>query len=267
MVEGLLRGYHMTRQTRRSAVASSLLLTQLLCRDGRCVAFLQQQPHCRRVDANKISAPISLQALSNGEKAEEGEVIFKSSFIVDQNDAYTYNSHLSSGILSSHETPIISAKNSSLSMEEEEEHCYLDDITSGTDAGSTCFISDSYSINEDDKAFDQTVVSPSSSFDPSLPFNTRIPSTTMDFMLRYIPLIMPVLAYFTYEDTAKMFNGLVEVISNNNWVVSLARSSLMNYIRDDSVHYLILAVSQRHFRNLTFAFLSSQQKHHPHLRL
>jgi len=219
----------MTRQTRRSAVASSLQLTQLLCHDGRCVAFLQQQPHCSRVDANKISAPISLQALSNGEKAEEREMIVGSSFVVDQNDAYVYNNmHLSE------ETPIISAKNSSLVMvlEEEEEHCYLDDITSGTDAGSTCFISDSYSINEDDKAFDQTVVSPSSSFDPSLPFNTRIPSTTMDFMLRYIPLIMPVLAYFTYEDTAKMFNGLVEVISNNNWVVSLARSSLMNYIRD-----------------------------------
>ena len=112
----------MTRQTRRSAVASSLILTQLLCHDGRCVAFLQQQPHCSRVDANKISAPISLQALSNGEKAEEREMIVGSSFVVDQNDAYVYNNmHLSE------ETPIISAKNSSLVMvlEEEEEHCYI----------------------------------------------------------------------------------------------------------------------------------------------
>lgn len=57
--------------------------------------------------------------------------------------------------------------------------------------------------------YPRRVVSPLSSFDPSLPFNTRIPSTTMDFMLRYIPLIMPVLAYFIYEETAKMFNGLV----------------------------------------------------------
>ena len=142
---------------------------------------------------------------------------------MDQIDAYAYNTmQLSSGILSSsHEIPIVSAKDSSSIMEDEEDHCYLDDITSGTDAGSTCFISDSSSIYEHDEAFDQTVASSSSSFDPSLPFNTRIPSTTMDFMLRYIPLIMPVLAYFTYEDTAKMFNGLVEVISNNNWVVSV----------------------------------------------
>ena len=115
----------MTRQTRRSAVASSLILTQLLCHDGRCVAFLQQQPHCSRVDANKISAPISLQALSNGEKAEEREMIVGSSFVVDQNDAYVYNNmHLSE------ETPIISAKNSSLVMvlEEEEEHCYIPNV-------------------------------------------------------------------------------------------------------------------------------------------
>jgi hypothetical protein len=183
------------------------------------------------VDAKKIiSSPVSLLALSNGEKADE--IVVGSSLIVDQNDAYANNTmHLSPGILSSsHEIPIISAKNSSLIMEDEEDHCYLDDITSGTDAGSTCFISDSSSIYEHDEAFDQTVASPSSSFDPSLPFNTRIPSTTMDFMLRYIPLIMPVLAYFTYEDTAKIFNGLVEVISNNNWVVSVLRSSLMKYV-------------------------------------
>lgn len=209
-----------TRQTRRSAVvASSLLLTQLLCHDGRCVAFLQQQPHCSRVDANKISAPIiSLQASSNEKKAEEREMIVGSS-LIDQNDAHTYDIHLFPGMLSSHPAPIIFAKKFFIDQEEEDDHCYHDDITSGTDAGSPFFISDSSSIYEDNEAFDQRVASPSS-FDPSLPFNTRIPSTTMDFMLRYIPIIMPVLAYFKYEDTAKMFNGLVEVISNNNWVVS-----------------------------------------------
>ena len=36
--------------------------------------------------------------------------------------------------------------------------------------------------------------------------------------LRYIPLLMPILAYSTYELTAQLFDGIVELISNNNWV-------------------------------------------------
>ncbi|KAL7532512.1 hypothetical protein ACHAXR_004671 [Thalassiosira sp. AJA248-18] len=91
---------------------------------------------------------------------------------------------------------------------EEEELCYLDDLP-GTDAGQTCFVSDSSSLSSDPS---------SAKFLASLPFNTRIPSTAIDIFLRYLPFIMPVVAYSTYEPTAKCFEKAVEFISDNNWV-------------------------------------------------
>ena len=86
---------------------------------------------------------------------------------------------------------------------EDEELCFLDDMP-GTESGQTCFVSDSSSPY----------------FDPnsSLPFNTRIPPRTLDLTLRYIPFVMPLVAYSTYETTAKMFERIVQVISDNNWV-------------------------------------------------
>jgi len=78
-----------------------------------------------------------------------------------------------------------------------------------TDAGQTCFVSDSSSLSSDDNSL---------KFLASLPFNTRIPPTVVDLILKYLPFIMPVIAYFTYEPTAKIFNGMVEIISSNNWV-------------------------------------------------
>jgi hypothetical protein len=39
-----------------------------------------------------------------------------------------------------------------------------------------------------------------------------------NLVLRYTPILMPVLAYSTYELTAQLFDSVVEVISNNNWV-------------------------------------------------
>ncbi|KAL3792998.1 hypothetical protein ACHAW5_009182 [Stephanodiscus triporus] len=116
-----------------------------------------------------------------------------------------------------HSSPDSSSSNSalnfsiadySLNLEEEEELCYLDDILA-TDAGQTCFVSDSSNLSSDTN---------SSKFITSLPFNTRIPPTEMGVILRYVPFIMPVVAYFTYEPTAKIFNGVVEIISSNTWV-------------------------------------------------
>mmetsp|Transcript_66 Transcript_66/g.155 ORF Transcript_66/g.155 Transcript_66/m.155 type:complete len:514 (+) Transcript_66:278-1819(+) len=104
-----------------------------------------------------------------------------------------------------------SAKNASMQLEtslDEEELCYLDDLP-GTDAGQTCFISDSSSLSSDPD---------SSNFLVSLPFNTRIPPIATDLTLKYLPFIMPLLAYSTYEATAKIFEKAVELISNNNWV-------------------------------------------------
>ncbi|KAL9187986.1 hypothetical protein ACHAXT_006364 [Thalassiosira profunda] len=94
------------------------------------------------------------------------------------------------------------------SATDEQELCFLDDMP-GTDAGQTCFVSDSTSLSSDPS---------SSKFLESLPFNTRIPPIAFDLGLRYIPFIMPLLAYSTYEPTAKLFEKIVEVISNNNWV-------------------------------------------------
>jgi hypothetical protein len=39
-----------------------------------------------------------------------------------------------------------------------------------------------------------------------------------NLVLRYTPILMPILAYSTYELTAQLFNSVVELISNNNWV-------------------------------------------------
>jgi hypothetical protein len=93
-------------------------------------------------------------------------------------------------------------------LEEVDELCYLDDIPV-TDAGQTCFVSDSSSLSSDPN---------SSDFLASLPFNTRDSPTVVDTVLRFLPFIMPVFAYFTYEPTAKLFNIMVEIISSNNWV-------------------------------------------------
>ena len=88
---------------------------------------------------------------------------------------------------------------------EEDELCYLDDLP-GTNAGQTCFVSDSSSLSDDPKA------------SASLPFNTRIPDESIDFSLRYLPFIMPLGAYMTYVPTARLFEQIVQALSNNNWV-------------------------------------------------
>jgi hypothetical protein len=97
--------------------------------------------------------------------------------------------------------------------EDEEELCFLDDLP-GTDAEQTCFMSSrtsSSTFDDDDN--------PS-----SLPYNKRriISSSptiiSMEFVLKYLPFLMPIIAYSTYESTARSFNRLVEFISDNNWI-------------------------------------------------
>eukprot|EP00984_Skeletonema_dohrnii_P014733 scaffold6243_cov108-Skeletonema_dohrnii-CCMP3373.AAC.2 len=93
---------------------------------------------------------------------------------------------------------------------DEEELCFLDDLP-GTDVGQSCFVSSDNYDNGDD-------ANPSASMSQSLPFNTRLPPLAMDLTLRYLPFIMPIVAYSTYESTARMFNKMVEFISDNNWI-------------------------------------------------
>jgi hypothetical protein len=97
--------------------------------------------------------------------------------------------------------------------EDEEELCFLDDLP-GTDAEQTCFMASrtlSSTFNDDDN--------PS-----SLPYNKRriisSPPTivSMEIALKYLPFLMPIIAYSTYESTARLFDRLVEFISDNNWI-------------------------------------------------
>lgn len=91
---------------------------------------------------------------------------------------------------------------------DDEELCYLDDML-GEFAGETCFVSDSSSLSSDPD---------SARLLEALPFNIRIPPATTDLALRYLPFIMPLLAYSTYEYTAMVFEKTVEFLSHNNWV-------------------------------------------------
>jgi len=138
--------------------------------------------------------------------------------LVDRSNVYMDSSPTST---STHVSPNLGViTNSSLHAEsalqevfeeEEEELCYLDDLP-GTDAGQTCFVSDSSSPSSDPN--------PSTFLPGSLPFNTRvrIPPVATELALRYLPFIMPILAYSSYESTAKLFEKTVEIISSNNWV-------------------------------------------------
>lgn len=103
-----------------------------------------------------------------------------------------------------------------LKQEEEEELCYLDDML-GEVAGETCFVSDSSSLtsNNPNKNNSENNNNPSIG---SLPYNIRIPPGPTDIALRYLPFVMPLFAYSTYETTAMIFEKTVEFLSHNNWV-------------------------------------------------
>jgi len=109
-------------------------------------------------------------------------------------------------------------------LDEEEELCYLDDMP-GTTAGETCFVSHSSSLaspsfetdSNNNNNLNNNNESSKKKFLLSLPFNTR-DSVVTDVTLKYLPFIMPIIAYSSYESTAKIFERTVEYISNNNWV-------------------------------------------------
>ena len=83
----------------------------------------------------------------------------------------------------------------SLNKEEEEDLlCYMDELP-GSDAGQTCFVSDS-----------------------STSISSDTNNISIDAVLRYVPIVMPLLAYSTYESTAQLFDNAVTIISNNNWI-------------------------------------------------
>jgi len=79
---------------------------------------------------------------------------------------------------------------------EEEDLCYMDELP-GIDAGQTCFVSDSST---------------------SISSDTHISPSMIDAALRFVPIVMPLLAYSTYESTAQLFDNAVTIISNNNWI-------------------------------------------------
>lgn len=86
--------------------------------------------------------------------------------------------------------------------DDDEELCFLDDLP-GTDAGQSCFVDSSTSppiTNNSDDDDDYN------------------PSISMDIILRYLPFIMPIVAYLTYESTARSFDRMVTLMSDNNWI-------------------------------------------------
>lgn len=110
-------------------------------------------------------------------------------------------------------TPTSRTATTTFDGEDEEELCFLDDLP-GTDAEQTCFVSSTSSSStiDDDE-------NPS-----SRPYNKRriisSPPTivSMELALKYLPFLMPIIAYSSYESTARSFNRLVEFISDNNWI-------------------------------------------------
>lgn len=220
-------------------MALSLALLQMLLSTEPCVAFMQPFTVKQWTNSRAITPMISvLQAganvdLSGRDKSDKTNYLINKNEelnrsptfpterrrkLVDRSNVYMDSSPTST---STHVSPNLGdITNSSLLPEsalqevfeeEEEELCYLDDLP-GTDAGQTCFVSDSSSLSSDPN--------PSKFLPGSLPFNTRvrIPPIATELALRYLPFVMPVLAYSTYESTAKLFEKTVEIISSNNWV-------------------------------------------------
>ena len=198
------------RHLRNAALPLSVL--HLLVREEPCVAFRQLYTTSSSWAKTKMYSPLSLRA-SIGDLPDTGKSLDEesnnpiTSLLVDRSSVYIMNTSPDS-VSSNLALNFSIAPNSSLNLEDEEELCFLDDIPV-TDAGQTCFVSDSSSLSSDDNSL---------KFLASLPFNTRIPPTVVDLILKNLPFIMPVIAYFTYEPTAKIFNGMVEIISSNNWV-------------------------------------------------
>ena len=196
-----------TRRPLRNA-ALTLSVLHLLFREG--AAFWQLHTTSSWSKA-KAYSPLSLRAFI-GDSPDTGKSLDEESnnpitSLVDRSSVYIVNTSPDS-VSWNFALNFSIATNSSLNLEDEEELCFLDDIPV-TNAGQTCFVSDSSSLSSDHN---------SSKFLASLPFYTRIPPTVVDLILKYLPFIMPVIAYFTYESTAKIFNGMVEIISSNNWV-------------------------------------------------
>lgn len=200
--------------------ALSMSLLQLLLRIEPCVMAFTNPTAPRRA-APKASVPSPLRSVDEGSsgsrpEATEGGGDDRPSFkkeggrkLVDRSSVYVHHSSPAARASTDAARDVSAAAAPPRLDDEDIELCYLDDMP-GTNAGETCFVSHSSSISSDPE---------SSRFLASLPFNTRIPPVqALDLALRFIPVVMPVLAYWTYEPTAKVFERTVEYISNNNWV-------------------------------------------------
>jgi len=182
--------------------ALSLSLLQLLLSVEPCVAFMQPPPSSLLASTRTLSPVAStIKAATKTDYSNEDSKRRRK--LVDRSNVYYEQSSPSTTSPSSDVK-----QKSSLQLEsalEEEELCFLDELP-GTDAGQTCFVSEASSLSSDPTFLDP------------LPFDTRIPPMAIDLAIRYVPFITPLLAYSTYEFTAKMFEKSVQLISKNNWV-------------------------------------------------
>lgn len=183
-------------------MASTSIVPSMLMSTESCVAFMQLFAASKLIQpraTSKTSPLITvLRAGANDDPypyGVDGREVFSSERrrkLVDRTNVYnTYSS------------PTRPFAESSLDLEAalEEEVCYLGELP-GTDDRS-CFAPGRGTTAVRRRGASGFV---------------RLPSRAVDLVLRYLPILMPLVAYTTYEPTAQAFNAVVEVISGNSWV-------------------------------------------------
>jgi hypothetical protein len=126
--------------------------------------------------------------------------------LVDRSNIYSVDTSSRTTTATTTTTTTTTAKSAIFVEDDEEELCFLDDLP-GTDAGQSCFVSStspSIITNNDNNSDDDN--------------NKNNNLSSLDLTLRYLPFIMPIVAYSSYESTARVFDRMVEFISNNNWI-------------------------------------------------
>ena len=85
--------------------------------------------------------------------------------------------------------------NSATDDDSEAAECYIDDLDQH---GESCLVSDT---------------------DSSLPaIRISVDADNIDVILKWVPILSPITAFFTYEITAEVFDRVIEAISDRTWV-------------------------------------------------
>ena len=84
---------------------------------------------------------------------------------------------------------------SSIGTSDDDAECYVDELDQH---GESCLVSDT---------------------DSSLPvIRISADADSIDVIIKWVPILSPVVAFFTYEITAEVFDSMIEYISDRTWV-------------------------------------------------